>query len=192
MALTSIYTLDPRVAIKISRTPPIVRKRALREAARYFCRSTGVWRETLAAIETVADQADYTVTVPTDGTPYAARILRVSRAKLEGAELNQALWTFAPDHVFSFVTAPTAAGDDLVLDVVFDPLDGCYLYPDWLVERWDQAFVAGALHDLYEERGDKRAARWGREFQSEIARARGLHLDGRQSGAIIVARREFI
>lgn len=36
----------------------------LREVAREFCRSTSVWRQTLTAINLVANQATYTVAVP--------------------------------------------------------------------------------------------------------------------------------
>lgn len=193
MALTSIYTLDTRLRIKVGgRTPEPVRKRALREAAREFCRRSGAWRETLAAISTVADQADYTVTIPTDGTQYAARILRVSRARLEGAVMNETLWAFSPDHVFSFITAPATADLSLVLDAVFEPTDECYLLPDWMVAKHDQAVVDGAIARILDEAGDPRAAdRWA-QFNRAIAVEIGQILDGRQSGVMTVRRKGVV
>lgn len=64
--MATVISLIPDVAVEINEAPNAAIKKALVDATREFCRETMFWHESLAATDTVVDQADYTLTLPAD------------------------------------------------------------------------------------------------------------------------------
>jgi len=114
---------------------------ALRNAVRQFCKNTEVWREDLPTISTTKDEDEYLIE---DAHSYDATIKRILAVELDGGALLDSQYEFDPNGTFRLVSAPTA--DDLELDVtvVFMPSLAVADLPDWLLEKWGEAFAEGA------------------------------------------------
>ncbi len=64
--MATVDSLLPRVVVHAYSAPNNFVRQAIVDSAREFCRETRFWREDLAAVDTVVDQASYTLTLPTD------------------------------------------------------------------------------------------------------------------------------
>jgi hypothetical protein len=193
MALTDIYTLLPQIQPYLTDCPENVVKQWLVMTARDFVIETGIWRESLATVSTVEDQAAYTLSV-TAG--YEATIGRILEVKVEDVVRAESKYTFGPSNILTFDPAPNVDDDDIDIKVVYWPTVSCYQYPDWLVTRWQRGLVAGCLRNLklMSDRpwGDKDGAMlFDSMYQDWIGKAKEENLNGRQSGNISVRLREF-
>ena len=139
MATVDLYSLLPRVAPYLRMCPDTVAKQGLREAAHLFCRETEIWRVTLDAIHTSVGEDSYTLPPPT-----GAILLRVLKVEVDESVQNEDTYEVTPEGVLVFTTAPTTANLDIVCDIVALPGESLTEYPDWLVNRWNDALVAGA------------------------------------------------
>jgi hypothetical protein len=62
--MASFDAFYPKIMVDAVGVPPDVLDKYIRDTARDFCQRTLVWRSTLAAINTVANTAEYTLTPP--------------------------------------------------------------------------------------------------------------------------------
>jgi len=118
----------------------------LRRAARKFCRQTGALTEELAAIDLVAGQTDYTLSV---GTGYELR--RVRKAVLQDRTLGS--WEYElvrSTGKLRLAAEPASAEDDaLVVTCTVAPLLTIAAdLPGWFEQTWGDAIEAGALARL--------------------------------------------
>ena len=197
MALTDLYDLKPQIIPHLPGCPEALIQQVIREIAREFCLESGVWRETQdAAATTVADQAAYTLTVPSG---YVAVYLRLNKVEVNDIEINETNWTFRPDHVLTFLTGsiPTVSSQNIDVEAEFLPTEACYQLPDWLVNRWQDAIVFGTVGQLklmdekpwYDpETGSMRY----RQFLQRQNTAKREKMVNRQSGRrMVAAKRRF-
>lgn len=196
MAVTDLNTLLPRTAPQLAGCSDAIQMEALRWAARELCMAE-IWYETLAAITMAIDADTATLTVP-DG--YDADILRVFQITLDDVQQDDSLWTFGPNNDL-VLTAAVAKETSLVAQIVMMPQMTCHEYPDWLVSRFGDGIVAGALWQLKRQFGMKPARPWADqagaqmceiEFRRAIGRAKKEIWTGRQSGYVAVRSRKFV
>jgi hypothetical protein len=195
MATTALSTLLPLMSV--SHCPSPVQLQALRLAFRRFCDDTGVWTEDLTTFDTVADQAAYTLTAGYSNVV----IRRVTKVTVDDADQLEDAWSLSPAGVLTFDTAPTVAGLDVVVTVVYSPETDCTLAVDWLVARWGWVIAAGAEAHLKSDPGrandpnpwaDTASAAVAEErYRSGVFEAKMEMYTARQSGHMGVDMRIF-
>ena len=143
--------------------PAALMKQALYSASREFCLRSMVWKETMTAIDLVADQEDYDLKVPWD-----ARIEKIVEVRQnteagvdagnDGANVLGKDFTFQPNEsggVLTLRVAPQdAVTDGLEVDVVYVPHmgkkedPGRHQLPQWLMNRYGEAITGKAMAEL--------------------------------------------
>lgn len=196
MALLNLSTLLPQITPFLHGCPSPVQAQGLRRMARKFCIESGIWIETLDSFNTVADQAAYTLTIPTDVTQYDAVFERIMQVKVGGSIQNESVYKFSPDHILTFDPAPTSIKAVLV-DAVFRPKETCDKYPDWLVNRWQDGFVFGTL--WFMKSAEKvawsdpaGAAKYGVLYNDVVFNAKCETIEARLTRSTFVKQREFV
>jgi hypothetical protein len=130
----------------------------LENASREFFARTAVWEEDLDAADLVAEQTDYSLITPHDARIERLTAVRVNTtdgvaAGLPGTLVNERLYSFSPDEdggTLSFDTAPQASvTEGLDAKVIYVPHMGPHAdLPQWLMNRYADAIVSGALARL--------------------------------------------
>jgi len=115
----------------------------VREVAEDFFRRSTAWRQDLDTFVTVADQAEYTLTPPTN-----CIIGVVTKVTLDESEKHQSRYDFRDDSVLEFTSAPTEDDIDVVVSVIVFPTNACASYPDEVIDRWQRALADGVLGKL--------------------------------------------
>ena len=146
----------PRILPYVNGCPDVTALYHLRQAAIRFFQRTLAWREDLAPVATVADQATYVI--PTPASSAVARLLGVA---LDGGEAHtvsadmgrrlqlhtsgvDAAWTMDRS-VFTIHPTPGEAGKDMVLRVALKPTQDALQIPGALYEHHIAALCDGAL-----------------------------------------------
>lgn len=163
----NLYDVIPLVASHVGGVPTPFLKQILRQIGRDFCHQTEVWREMLDAIDSVKDQADYTLV-----HSYDADILRV-----RDVTYNTLCWAYTVDAAGEVITLdPTPNRDDLeiVAKVVFWPHESCSVYPSWLISRWGRAIAEGTKARLASMQGRP----WFNATQAQLSDAEYRRLMG--------------
>lgn len=138
----NLYELIPSIAPYVGGCPVPVMKQKLRQTAKEFFERTGIWRENLDPISSVAGQAKYAL-----DHGYNADIRRVREVTYDGIQ-----WAYRVDlleETVTLVPAPTKNNLPIVAGVTFLPRDSNDTYPDALLSRWEYGIVAGTLTALY-------------------------------------------
>jgi hypothetical protein len=104
----------------------------------------------LAAFDTVADQADYTLATGVSDTLF----VRVWLVKVDGAPYGEHRWKLSPDGVLTFDPAPTRV-QPVVVSAVLTPTLLCNTVADFLVNRFGEYIVAGAEFNLKSDKGSE-------------------------------------
>jgi len=195
MAVTALSTLT--AFMNVPRCPEPIQLQALRQAALRFCIQSERWREDMTAFVTVADQEDYTLTVPyTD-----VRILRVTQVKVDDVVQLETKWSISESLVLTLDPAQTADDLDVVVSVVYVPDLLCASLVDWLVQRYGDVIAYGAesyLKVSTQVAGDP--VPWADPQTGSIAEARFVNgvneakmevFTSMQSGAIGVQQMSF-
>ena len=139
----------------------------LREAAREFCDRTGLWRQSLTAIDTVAAQATYALATPTDSqlvriseiTVNSLLLWRLSRReRADWSELCPKYDLDEPPFVLSAgLTTITLDRDEiptasvvggLVVEATLTPTPTAATLPDFLLSKYSEAIRYGTLSRL--------------------------------------------
>jgi hypothetical protein len=176
-----ISSLAPRVLAQLRGCSEDFAIMELRAVARDFCRESDIWREALDTIATVADQADYNLE---DEHEYAAHIQRVRLVTLDDSDLSAEDWSLSVDGVLTLDPAPAETDMDLDVDVVFVPDLDADDHPDFLVSRWAEALIVGAVARLKLQAGSGQQVRpWFDPSGGQLATAQ-------YQGLIAEARRE--
>lgn len=137
-ASQNLYSLQNLVYPELGGRPtePYIRNQ-LRAAAHWFLRLTELWREDLATLTSVADQADYTMAVA-----YDAYIQRVLAVQYNGAPYGFS--RVSEDGItITLDPTPAIAGDDIDISVILLPIEANTTYPAWILQRWGHAIVLG-------------------------------------------------
>ena len=135
----------------------------IRQTAREFCNRTSVWRQALDAVDTVAGQATYTLTMPTD-----AALVRLTRLSVNGELLwidvepkddedptytrNNAPFSLSNDLTqITLITEeiPEASvTDGLAMTAALQPTNAATTLPDFLLNQYVEAMRMGILYRL--------------------------------------------
>lgn len=153
MAISALSELEVKVIRDMPRRPDTnLVLDALRSAWREFLIESEVWREDLAAIDAVQDQATYTL------TPSAGVINRIIKVNIDDSKVDtdpkgyylagSNTLTFEEDYV------PSEDGTgNIKVEVALEPdvngTDG----PAWVMNRWSEGIVAGAQARLFKMKG---------------------------------------
>ncbi len=166
--MAALSTLYPQLVPELPQVPTPILKQALEQAARDFCRDTSAWRDDLTPILTVADQAVYTLT----SDEAEAVIHQVLTCDVETTED----WRYTVDRRAGTITldpAPQTTGENIQLEVVYQPLPTVTTLPDFLMERYQHLLVYRVLARLKSRRrmpwNDPDGARYyERMYQDEV------------------------
>ena len=140
-----------------------------------FCARTGIWQVTLATIDLVEDQTEYTLTPAEEATPH--RILWV---KQDSSTLDPSTYSFTSETTLTLATAPSAdSADGLEVRVSLRPTPTTEVVPSWLLNRWQTAWCDGTKARLMKMKN--------REWTD---RELAVHYDGEYRRWIVDARRE--
>lgn len=188
----SLYSYVDACAPYAGPAPLEVIKQQLRDVARHFLTETEVWGEDLDAIDSVADQAAYSLT-----HGYSASILRVPLVTIDETITT---WRYTVNPAVDTLTldpAPTTDDMSIVPSVVFKPDFGCTTYPSWLLQRWGPEIAHGVLEQLKAMRGapwyaPDEVPYWGGLYRQHIAQARRETMTQRASGDLRVIPRRFV
>lgn len=128
---------------------------ALASAGRDFCERTLGWKETLTAINIVADTAAYTLNLEASANIqkldeiYLRSAADVTAGR-DGTKQNTSLYDFDPaTNVLTFPTAPaTSITGGLVVTVILVPSLGSREIADWFLNRYAKAITWGAVANL--------------------------------------------
>ena len=145
--MAALSTLYPQLVPELTQCPTPILKQALEQASRDFCRDTSAWRADLTAIPTVADQAVYTLT----SDEAEAVIHQVLRCDVDTTED----WRYTVDRragTIELDPAPQTTGDDIELEVVYQPLATVTALPDFLMDRYQHLLVYRVLSRLKSRR----------------------------------------
>lgn len=125
----------------------------LRLAVREFCQLTESWRETLAAINLVADQSAYSI----HSSRSKVSIVRITSLKIEDVEKDATDYTFTEGRIITLadsITPSAASTGGLVIEVALIPqLEMERMDPASFVEQWRGGFIAGAMAKLQGMKG---------------------------------------
>ena len=137
----NLYDVLPLIIPVVNGAPEPFIKQILRLAAAEFCLDTHVWKEDLAPINSVEDQAEYAL-----DHDYNASILRV-----RAVTLNDIRWQFALNPSMDAITinpSPNNDDDPIVVSVTFLPWESNDVYPDWIIQRHSRALAAATVARL--------------------------------------------
>jgi hypothetical protein len=157
---TALSSFLPLVAPKAPGAPDPAIERAVRQAAIEFCSRTLALQRTLATIQTVADQQDYTAS-------YSGEVVhRLLSVRLEGDPLEllkleqldpEALPVEGETPTGALLIAPTTlrlhptptlADEDIVVRAAMRPSQAATTIDDGLYERYAECLADGALSRL--------------------------------------------
>lgn len=216
--MKKIETLVPRVSRRVLGCPQTAMINALRDAAINLCEQADVWTFSVDDIVVFKNIAQYELQLPKD-----AEIVRVSGVSFGGTQMqirtadwldaNRPGWrndTGTPDacHIemdddryFLRVTPkPTKTEKDIerrvAIGFVLKPTSDATELDDFMVARYRDTIVAGALTQLYElpDRpwsDERRAAAFAGEFRAGVTAARSDVLRGFTDEPLSVQPREF-
>ena len=167
----------------------------LTAVARDFCVRSEAYYADLTAIDIVAAQTDYTLTAPA-----AADIVKVASVEVDEVGLSQddysvvqvATWTL------TLQATPTAASTGgLVVTVILQPAVDATELPEYLVERWYLAIVAGVKARMMRQTrkpwsDPAEAAASLREYHRGIALARNLTAKGYRHANLSLQIPDFV
>jgi hypothetical protein len=134
------------LATEVEECPAAIQERALRLAAFEFCRDTEIWRESWT-IATVGGQYQYDLTPMLSFANSGVHRIRSVRCGV--TNVYEGDWEPQRGNWIRFYRPPSM--DDaqpLLIDVTLMPSIQCTVYPQWLLKRWHQAIVAGAVARL--------------------------------------------
>lgn len=158
MANTQLSTLIPLV--RVAGCPTNLMLQAIRQSCKQFLLDTEIWEETLADINTVADQADYTLTPAYSAN---ARFIRITKITINDSKraIPECNWSLAKDNTLTFDPEPTVDDDLLKVTVVYTSTDLCAEVIDWILADYSQVISAGAEIELKSNPVDARnPVRW--------------------------------
>lgn len=157
-ALSAFY---PLIAPRVPGAPSPAIAAAAREGAIEFCARTLTLQRTLASVDTVADQAAYTLTQTGEviekllAAKLAGRPLNLARAADLDDDEDITLSQAAPADLLltgtmqvTLVPAPAVAGLKLAVRAAMRPSQAATTVDDVLFERHAQAIADWALHKL--------------------------------------------
>jgi hypothetical protein len=173
--------------------------RAYTDSARELCRRALVWRITLPTINSVANQADYTLTPPTDGEIFDVISLKYKddllvKATFEQAQRKDAATLNTPKYfqagIVNKVTllgAPPSSGDAIVARVNVQPDRNAVEIDDAIVDRWGEVIELGAMARILRMAGQPWTSFDGTryyttEFEEKLELARSSAADGDMHG----------
>ena len=187
MAIAAYSELLPSMNVRLPDCSAAMIEQALWLAGREFCLETEAYIVTLDSIDGVADQKEYTLTIPTQFDPI--RVFEVRRltedevtdgdkgTKIEPSEFDFHIFT----NILEFAVAPFQENitDGLVVKLVLAPQedgDDTELDFDW-IRRWSRYIKAGAFHHLFSMPqspwySQAEAGKWYDEFRKGIGYAR--------------------
>lgn len=174
----------PRVAPFVKNVTNAMLQSAVQRAGREFLVETELW-ETSQTIDSVTDQTDYTIVLPT-----SAQLGRVTKVTMDGSLLReQSAYIVTGENTLALTYAPEE--DDLPIKVwaVFYPIQKWVDFPQGVFDRWAETIADGALSYLYGMAGmpwENMAAYQVRTkaFTDGISMARAQHDQGRLSGDV--------
>lgn len=159
------------------------------QAGRRFCEKSGIWRQDLDPTDLVDAQKEYTLSPIAGAVTYDARIDHIVTVRQNtddgvdagdiGALINWRDYCFdASINQLEFRTAPTVdVTKGLEVMAVLVPHLSATDLPDWLLNRYAEALVAGAISRLALMpnklwTSDKLAAAKNREWRNGISTAK--------------------
>jgi len=151
MAITFLSDLAIKVVADMPGYPPenVVQDK-LRWAWEQLLEGSEVWREELDPIDSVTDQADYTLS-PDEGV-----VIRVVEVKIDESVIDPAGYKMTDLSTLTFeedFIPDQDITDGIVVNVSLAPdVDGI-TGPDWVLQRFHEGLVAGARYALYRMRG---------------------------------------
>lgn len=157
---TTLVSLHPAVLSSAPGAPAATINRCLVEAARELCRTANAWRADIASFNTVASQAEYTITPPTGGLlvdVISGRVENLGPLTVKAPELIDAEDSLArstdnpPKYIYrsgsnkvSFAPVPSAA-QAVALRGAFQPAINATTLDDKLVDDYGDTIIHGAL-----------------------------------------------
>jgi len=150
--MATLESLLPLVEPQLPGCPRALILQQLRTAMRSFCRRTDLWRVWLDPIAIEADVTTYPLAAPDDAQASIDRVLRVDRqgeTSSQRIELGRDMWAFSPEESTLVLSwTPTTDQDSLLVKAVLLPLPTIQILPDWMAQRWGEAFAMGALREI--------------------------------------------
>jgi len=168
--------------------PPTLIDQALWRAGREFIDRSKVWEETLDAIDLVADQTEYYLSVAWQSVIDAILEVRINTAAgvtagTDGTRISDSLYWLERTYSssgFKLVLADSetpaeAITDGLVVKVSMVPTFGSHVLPQWLLERYHEGIVGLAMHDLMSRNPDDS---WSNPSRANYYRKRAMNVVG--------------
>jgi hypothetical protein len=163
MASVALELIRPFTAVAAANVPVPILDHEIREAAIHFCERTRAWKD-VVTLDVVAAQAEYTLTVPTDGTVVIVEEVYFNQARLEAKPMDTLkeqyqdwltasgtplFYTQQQPGVLTLVPIPASALEDgLLVRLTYKPSRTATTIPDWLYEQWADVLGWGALSRL--------------------------------------------
>lgn len=147
---------------------------ALQRSAVRFFREAQCWRQNLPAVDGVAAQKVYTIE-----NPWQAELMKVLRvgvrnateiaedAEANGQEVPATGYEFFPQTSkirFTYAPFSVAVTDGMLVKAQLVPVPFSSELPEWLMSRYHEGIVAGAVHDICSQPGSDR-------YNPDVARA---------------------
>lgn len=198
--MAELGELIPDVASVVVGAPEFQVEREVRNAVRDFCRLTGAWREELPEVTPSAGVAEYDFSAP-DGvrvqnvlwaylgsdrlTLAQDHQLRSENLRRGNAEGRPFLYSLVRGNTNRFLVSPIPGGD--LTDVfrfygVLTPDRTATQIPDWLVEYFEDGFIAGAVSRLMRANASwaspDAASYYNQVFRQKVTEAKGDPVDG--------------
>lgn len=216
--MIKIDTLVPRVSRRVMGCPNAAMINALRDAAINLCEQVEVWTYSLDDIVLFRRIPQYELQLPTEaeivrvsGVTFGSRTMRVRTA--DWLDANSPGWRddegtphachveMDDDRYFLRVTpTPSETYRDteqrVAIGFVLKPTADASELDDFMVSRYRDTIVAGALRELYDlpDRpwsSQNRADQYGRDFINGVTAARADVLRGFTDAPLSVSPREF-
>lgn len=168
--LRALTTLDPYIVPRVAGAPLPLVHQAVRRILRDFCNETEVWVHQQDVL-TVADQAYYAFDPPEDTVFWKLESVQID-------EIDQYLECLkVDDEGITFQNAPTEADQTIEVKFSVKPDIDCANAPGWLLDRYADGIVSGAIAYLRGMAGSP----WfnAQDFQLEHQRFRSAISDAR-------------
>lgn len=189
-SVQNLFSLSPLVEPYLKACPLEIIKQQLSMALWDWCRQTHSWKQELAAIASVEDQADYQMVVS-----YNAIILVVRGVTTDGDDVIVS--EVSETEILTLETIPSEDDLDIVPTVTLGASETCDAVPAWLLNRWGRAIADGALEFLLAMKnkpwGDPQmASYYANKYRRSILEAKNEGTRKRKAGSIPWQGRRFV
>lgn len=163
--MATVDSLLPRITVHAYSAPGNFIRQSIIESAREFCRESRYWREDLAAVDTVVDQTDYALTLPSDSEIvdindlyYSTKRRLLPKTQRQLDNINEQ-WRTQTGEPYYFQRVDNASVklvyipqevivDAIQANVILQPDLAATTIDDKILNDYDEAIIYGALYRI--------------------------------------------